>query len=60
MLALLLFDLLQQVLGEHDDRPVRSADVFKDLCEGVVTILLMGYLVMLKIDSSLSEFLRYF
>jgi hypothetical protein len=59
-LPLLLLNLPQEVLRQDDDRPVCSADVLQNLSGRGSTILLMGSLVMLKMASSLREFLRSF
>jgi hypothetical protein len=55
-----LHDLFQKVFRQYNDRTIRRADVLQDLNRELITILLMGYFVMLKIAYSLKEFLRSF
>ena len=59
-LGLLLLDLVEEVLSQHDDGAVCRAYVLQDLPNSRRTILLMGSSVMLKMDSSRREFRRSF
>ena len=55
-----LVDFVEEVFGEDYYWSIGGADVFQDLYKSIGTILLMGYWVMLKMASSLREFLLYF